>query len=132
MFINGLLAYGCYLLGAALYLLNVIEKYKKISEANPDPDIVFSVKYFWKQEWVNVVKILLIGVATPILLVPLNGISVDFKSVSGAVMFNTSVKVILMPLYLIIGWGGGQATIAIAGAYKKELYNKVGITESKE
>lgn len=132
MTLNYLFAYGAYLLGAGLFLLDVIGKYQKIADANPDKTIVFNGKVFWKKEWINIARILLLGVATMILLIPLQGINVDFKNAAGNVMFSTSVKVILMPLYLIFGWSGGKATLALAGRYKQQLYEQVGITEKPD
>lgn len=128
MIINYLLAYGVYLLGAVLFYLDVIGKYEKIADANPNPDIVFNRRIFWRKERVNIIRVILLGVATMILLIPLGGLSVDFKNAAGGVMFNTSIKVILLPLYLVFGWSGGKATNALAGKYKEELYKKVGIT----
>lgn len=130
--INYFIAYGVYLLGAALFLLDVVGKYKNIANANPNPNIVFNAKIFFNKEWVNIARILLLGVATMVLLIPLSGVDVDFKNASGGVMFSTSVKVILLPLYLVFGWSGGKATIALAGKYKKDLYDKVGITDTKD
>lgn len=132
MIINSLIAYGVYLLGASLYLLNVMEKYKKIAEANPNEHIVFVPKEFWRKESLNIVRILLIGIATPVLLIPLSGMQTAFINAEGVEMFKISVKTILIPLYLIIGWGGGNATIALAGKYKEGLYKSVGITEKNE
>jgi hypothetical protein len=129
MIINSLIAYSVYLLGAALFILDVIAKYKRIAEANPNPSIAFNAKIFWRKESVNIIKILLWGIATPILIIPLTGMSVAFHNSAGALMFTTSVKVILMPIYFIIGYSGGRATMAIAGQYKKELYDKVGIKD---
>lgn len=130
MILNYALAYAAYLLGAALFILDIIGKYKRIAEANPEPSIVFNGKIFWSKEWVNVIRILLLGIATMILLIPLGGISVTFVNSSGAEMFTTSIKVLLFPLYFVFGYSGGRATLAIAGQYKKTLYDKVGITDS--
>lgn len=132
MIINSLIAYCVYLLGAALFMLDVVGKYKKIAEANPNPRICFNAKIFWSKESINIIKILLWGVATPILIIPLTGMSVAFHNSAGAVMFTTSVKVILMPIYFIVGYSGGRITMSVAGQYKKELYEKVGITEASE
>lgn len=127
MILNYFLAYGVYIIGALLFFLDKISEYKKIANANPNPDITFELKTFWSAEWVNVIKVILLGIATMILLIPLGGISVDFHNSAGQSMFTTSVKVILLPLYLVMGWTGGKGTIALAGQYKKELYKKVGI-----
>lgn len=131
MLINALIAYAVYLLGAGLFILDLVAKYQKIAEANPDPKIQFNARTFWRKERINIFKIFLIGVATQILVLPFSGMSVDFINAHGDKMFNTSIKVILLPLYLVIGWGGGSATIAVAGQYKKVLYEKVGITDTK-
>lgn len=130
MILNYILAYCCYLLGAALFVLDIIGRYKNIANANPNPSIIFNSKIFWQKEGVNIIKILLWGIATPILIIPLNGINVEFHNTAGAVMFTTSVKVLLFPLDFIFGYSGGRATIAVAGVYKKELYEKVGITDT--
>lgn len=132
MIVNHLLAYLVYLLGAALFLLDLVGKYKKMADSNPDTSILFNARVFWKKESINIIKILLWGVATPILLIPLTGISVDFKNATGEVMFNTSIKVVLMPLYFILGYSGGRAQIAVAGQYKKTFYEKLGITKEAE
>lgn len=132
MILNYLLAYACYLLGAALFFLDVIAKYKRVAEANPNPDIEFNAHIFWQKEWVNIIKILLLGIATMILLIPLGGISVTFNNINGGEMFTTSVKVLFFPMYFVIGYTGGRGTLAIAGVYKKELYNKVGITDDSK
>ena len=129
MILNYFLAYGVYLLGAVLFFLDVVSNYKKAADANPNPNVQFNGKVFWSKEWINIVRVLLLGVATMIFLIPFGSMSVDFKNSSGDVMFNTSVKVILLPLYLVFGWSGGKATIAIAGRYKKEIYNNVGIKD---
>lgn len=131
MILNYFLAYCCYLLGAALFFLDIISKYKKVADANPDPAIEFNAKSFWSKEWVNIIRILLLGIATMILLIPLGGISVAFHNTEGGVMFTTSIKVLMLPLYLVFGYTGGRGTLALAGVYKKELYNKVGITEEE-
>ncbi len=131
MFLNFVLAYAAYLLGASIFILDKIAEYKRIADAHPDTSIIFNGKIFWKKEWVNIVKILLLGFATMILLIPLGGITIDFNNAQGQAMFTTSVKVIALPLYLVMGWSGGKGTIAVAGKYKKELYDRVGITEDK-
>lgn len=132
MIINSLIAYAVYILGAALFLLDVIGKYKKMADANPNPSIVFNAHIFWQKEWVNIIKILLWGVAVPILIIPLTGMSVTFVNSTGAAMFTASIKLILLPIYFICGYSGGRAQIAIAGQYKKTFYEKLGITKESE
>lgn len=130
--LNYLLAYGCYFLGATIFVLDLIAKYQLMAESNPDDNITFDAKQFWHKERFNVIKVLLLGLATMILLVPLEGISLDFVNSSGDLMFTVNAKTALLPIYLIFGWGGGRATIALAGQYKKAFYKKVGIETEKE
>lgn len=130
--LNYFIAYGVYLLGALLYFLNVIEKYRRIAEANPNPHINFYFKEFWNKEVINVIRILLLGVATIFLLLPLEGVDLDIKNSSGAVMFTVAAKAAMLPLFLVLGYTGGQGTIALMGKYKETLYEKTGITPSKD
>lgn len=132
MIVNSLIAYAVYILGAALFLLDVVAKYKKLAKANPNPSIVFNAHIFWQEEWVNIIKILLWGVALPFLLIPLTGMSVTFHNTAGADLFTVSVKLILLPLYFICGYSGGRAQIAVAGQYKKAFYEKLGITKDSD
>lgn len=122
------LSYACYFLGAVIFTIDLIAKYKLMAESNPDKDVVFDSKAFWKKENINVIKVLLLGVASMILLVPLNGISMDFVNSAGDLMFTVSAKTAMLPIYLILGWSGGRGTIALAGQYKKSFYARVGIT----
>lgn len=131
MIVNFLLAYGCYLLGAFIFTLDLIAKYKLMAESNPDKNVQFDSKEFWRKENINLIKVVLLGVASMILLVPLNGISMDFVNAAGDLMFTVSAKTAMLPIYLILGWGGGRGTIALAGQYKKGFYQKVGITDDK-
>lgn len=132
MVLNHLIAYAVYLLGAALFILDLIGKYKKMADANPNEHITFNAQVFWKKESINIIKILLWGVATPILLVPFSGMSVSFHNTAGEVMFTTSVATVLLPLYFIFGYSGGRAQIALAGQYKKGFYEKLGITKDSD
>lgn len=129
MILNYVLAYAAYALGATIYILDLIAKYQLMAKSNPDEDVQFDAVRFWRKERINIIKIGLLGIATMILLVPLNGVSIDFVNGAGDLMFTASAKTAMLPMYLIFGWSGGRATIALAGQYKKGFYTKVGITE---
>lgn len=125
-----LIAYGCYFLGATIFTLDLLAKYQLMADAHPDDDITFNSKEFWKKERFNLIKVILLGFATLILLIPLEGISLDFINNSDEIMFSVSAKTLMFPVYLILGWSGGRGTIALAGQYKKGFYKKMGIEEN--
>src|SRR5690606_14594578 len=96
---------------------------------HPDPNLVFNGRVFLKKEWVNIVRVFLLGIATMILLIPLGGIKMDIINAAGDKMFTTSVKVLMFPLYLIFGWSGGSYTMKLKGVYKKQFDSQVGIKD---
>lgn len=127
--INFFLGYLAYLLGLSLFVLDIIAKYKQLADAHPNPSVVFNGKIFWNKEWVNIIRMLLLGVVSLILMIPLGSITIDFSNVQGQSMFSTSAKVLSIPLYIVFGWTGGKATLGLLGKYKKELQNKTGFED---
>lgn len=123
-----LLGYGAFLLGAFLYVLGKVQEYKEMAEANPDPKIVYNTGKFLLKEAVNFVRLLVGGVALiwflPMLI---GGATVDFKSVSGAVLTTVSLQTLLLPFYFVVGYGGNSALFSFFGKYKKTLLNQVGV-----
>lgn len=125
--------YAAYLLGASLFVLDVIEKYQMLADASPDPNITYKKKSFWQKERISIIRIFLLGIAS-IIIVPLffgNG-NMQFTNGEGAVTVSIPAKLALIPLQIVIGYSGGRAILAVFGKTKKELYAKLGITETKD
>ena len=55
MILNYILGYLSFLLGVLLYLLAKVGEYKKMAKQNINPDVNFSMKNFWDEEWINFV-----------------------------------------------------------------------------
>ncbi len=98
-----------------------------MADANPNDDICFNGRIFWDKEWVNLIRILLLGIATMVLIIPLGGVSIGGQNEAGQSRFTTAVKVLALPLYVVFGYSGGKLTESLVGRYKKELSNKIGI-----
>ena len=126
MVINYLIAFGVYLAGYAYFVLNLMGEYKAIADAHPSHTVIFDRKVFWQKEYINILKGVMLGAFTPALLLPFSNLGVDFKNAGGDVMFTMSLKVILSPLYIVIGMGGGKWTLSAAGKYKQVLDEKIG------
>lgn len=126
------LDYGCFALGAILYILSKIQEYKDMADANPDPKITYSAKKFLNKEAINFVRLFIGGFAliifSPMLV---GGAVVDVKNADGAVMFSISMKTALMPLYFTIGLGGTALLFSVLGRYKKTLLSKLPPEENR-
>lgn len=126
-----LLDYGCFALGAVLYMLGKIQEYKTMAKANPDPKVVYDSKHFINDEWINFARIAIGGIAliifTPMLT---SGASVDIKSTEGVTITNIEMKTLLMPFYFLVGYSGSSGLFAFFGKYKKTLFNRVGVSDN--
>lgn len=121
-----------YTLGALIFIIDEMKKYENIANANPDPKIIYKQQSFWRKERLNIIQMVLLGVASVIILPLLFGTGdLAYRKDDGTVLWSVPMKLALLPLQIISGWTGGRAIIAIFGKSKKELYNKVGITEDK-
>lgn len=127
-----LLDYGCFLLGAVLYLLSKVGEYQHMAEANPDPKIVYSFGNLLKKEWVNIARLLIGGIALVIFLpLLIGGATVDIKNTEGAVITSMAMKSVLAPMYFFLGYSGNSALFSLFGKYKKTLLNRVGVDDEK-
>ena len=124
--------YGAYLLGALILILDLVKKYEDVANANPDPNIVYKKKSFWAKERWNILQIALLGVVS-VLILPafFGGSTFALHRSTGEVAWSIPMKAALIPLQIVIGWTGGRAILAIMGKTKGELYEKVGIKETK-
>jgi hypothetical protein len=123
--------YGSFLLGAALYILAKMQKYKEMAEANPNPNVKSSWKAMFNKEVINFIRLLLGGVALVIFLPMLiGGATVDFKSVEGQVITTLTLQSLLIPMYFFVGYAGNSALFAFFGKYEKTLLNRVGVDDT--
>lgn len=131
-FLHYVLDYGCFALGAVLYILSKVQEYTEMAEANPDPNVNYSTKKFLKKEIINFIRLFIGGIAlvifSPMLI---GGAVVEVQNAQGAVMFSVSMKSALMPLYFTIGLGGTALLFSVLGRYKKTLMNKLPPEENK-
>lgn len=126
--LNSIILFAAYLLGALIFILDLIKKYEDIANANPDPKIQY--KGFWKKERWNILQIILWGVVAVILL-PwfLGGHSVALHNKDGEDVWHMPVKSALIPMLIFAGWTGGRVIMNMLGKSGKELYKKVGIDD---
>lgn len=126
-----IIAYAGYALGAAIFILDAIEKYYAIAQTSPDPNVVYKRDSFWHKERFNVIRIALVGIVS-VILVPImlgNG-TLGFFNKEGILMMEIPIKAASLPIQIIAGYTGGRFTLAIMGKSKKELYKKIGLDET--
>lgn len=124
--------YGAFLLGAVLYILGKMQKYKEMADLNPNPQIVASWKVMFNKEYINYTRLLVGGVALIIFLPKLiGGATVDIKSVEGQVMTTLTLQSLLVPFYFFVGYAGNSALFNLFGKYEKTLLNRIGVDENK-
>lgn len=130
--ISYLLAYAAYMLGAAIYILDVIEKYRKIADASPNSAAIYSQRTFWYKEKYNVIRVALLGIIS-VLCIPwiISGTTIQAVNSKGVEIWEMSLKTAVIPMQIVLGYGGGRGIIAWLGKSKKELYEKAGL-EVKE
>lgn len=125
-----LFGYGSFLLGALLYILGKIQEFKEMAEANPSPHVVYRTKDMFNKEWVNMIRLLIGGIAL-IIFAPMliGGATVDIKNSSEQVITTLSMETMLLPFYFLTGYGGNSALFGYFGKYKKTLLNQVGVKD---
>ncbi len=122
--------YGSFLLGAALYVLGKIQDFKKMAEANPNPDVQYDTKHMLNKEWVNLARLFIGGVALVIFMPMLiGGTTVDIKNATGNVVTSLTMSTVLTPFYFLVGYAGLSGLLAIFGKYKETLLKQVGIDD---
>lgn len=131
-FLHYVLDYGCFALGAVLYILSKIQEYKDMAELNPNPKVVYNARNYFNKEVINFVRLFLGGIAlvifSPMLI---GGAVVEVQNAQGAVMFSVSMKSALMPLYFTVGLGGTALLFSVLGRYKKTLLSKLPPEENR-
>lgn len=128
--INYLLGYAAFVGGMIMYLTSKIADYRKTAKSNPNPALRFSMRAFWADEWINLVQLMVAGVALVIFLPMLVGEgSVDMKTSTGTVYATFAIKKALIPAYFFIAYSGNSAVFAIFGKYKKTFLNQLGVEE---
>lgn len=131
MLLNYTLGFLAFLLGVSIYILSKIKEYKGMAKANPNPNVKFSTKDFFNEEWVNFAQLLLGGIALVIFLPQLiNGQTVEFVNSKGISVGSLPLKSALTPFYFLLGWSGNSALFALFGKYKKTLLNQVGVDDA--
>ena len=127
---NILIGYGAFILGCVLYILGKMQDYRSTAKANPRTDIIFDTKRFFSDEAINIVRLLIAGIALVVFAPYLAGDRVvDIKNAEGAVTGSFSIKVALMPFYFLLGYGGNSAVFNLFGKYKKTFLNQAGISD---
>lgn len=128
-----LYGYAAFLGGFALYFLQKIYDYNKQAKLNPNPALKFSFAAFWSDEWINVVRILIAGIAVVIFLPMLiGGTTVELTNSKGAVMTSFEMKTALLPMYFFLAYSGGSGVFALLGKYKTTFLNQLGVDENKK
>src|SRR5712675_2126194 len=96
-FLNSLLSYAAYLLGALIFILDKIKNYQDI--ANPDPKIVYKKQSFWQKEKISVIQIFLYGIVSVIIIPKLfGGSTFALQKASGEIAWSVPMKAALVPL----------------------------------
>ncbi len=130
MLTNYVLGYAAFIGGMLMYLLSKIADYKKTAKSNPNPALKFSMKEFWSDEWINLVQLLVAGIALVIFLPMLvGGGTIDMKTSSGTTYATFALKQALIPAYFFIAYSGNSAVFAIFGKYKKTFLNQLGVED---
>ncbi len=125
------LDYGCFLLGSALYVLGKCAEYKKLAKQHPDQSVNFNLNDFFNEEWINLTRFYIGGVALIIFMPMLIGDGfVELKGADGAVLLSLELKEALMPFYFLTAYGGNSALFAVFGKYKTTFMNKVGVEDN--
>ena len=117
-------------MGAVLCILGVIEDYKKMADANPDPKIVYDARHFLHKEGINLARLIIGGIAL-VLFMPMlvGGTTVDIKNASGNVVTTLKMATVLMPMYFFVGYSGVNGLLAIFGKYKNTFMKQVGVDD---
>lgn len=132
MITSYLFGYAAFLGGILLHLTSKIADFRKTAKSNPNPAFKFSMKDFWGDEWLNLVRMLMAGIALVIFLPMLVGEgSVDMKTSSGTVYATFAIKKALIPAYFFIAYSGNSAIFAIFGKYKKTFLNQLGVDDNQ-
>lgn len=122
--------YAAFIGGIVLHLLSKIADYRKTAKSNPNPDFKFSMKDFWADEWLNLVRMLVAGIALVIFLPMLVGEgTIDMKTSTGTIYATFAIKKALIPAYFFIAYSGNSAVFAIFGRYKKTFLNQLGVED---
>lgn len=130
--LNYFLGYAAFLLGVFLYLLGKIQDYKQMAASNSDQSVVFSLSKFWTNEWINITRLLVAGMAI-VIFTPMitGGRTVTLNNDAGQAITSFALKAILAPMYFLLGYSGTSGVFRIFGKYKKTLLNKVGVEDDK-
>lgn len=130
-YLGYLIAFAGYALGAAIFILDAIEKYYAIAQTSTDPNVTYQKQSFWKKERFNLIRIFLLGIVSVIIWPRIlgNG-TLGFFNADGVLMLDVPIKAASLPIQIITGWTGGRIIIALMGKSKKELYRQVGLEDS--
>lgn len=130
MLTSYLWSYSAFVGGMIMYLLSKIADYKKTAKSNPNPALRFSMRDFWADEWINLVRMLVAGIALVIFLPMLVGEgTIDMKTSTGTTYATFAIKKALIPAYFFIAYSGNSAVFAIFGKYKKTFLNQLGVED---
>lgn len=125
-----LFGYAAFIGGMIMYLTSKIADYRKTAKSNPNPALKFSMKEFWADEWINLVRMLIAGIALVIFLPMLVGEgSIEMKTSTGTTYATFAIKKALIPAYFFIAYSGNSAIFALFGKYKKTFLNQLGVDE---
>jgi hypothetical protein len=128
--LNYFLGYAAFLFGSLFYILTKIQEYKTTAKLNPNPAVAYSLKDLISEEWINILKMYLGGIALVWLFPKLvGGSTVELKTAAGITLLNLSVKAACVPIYFFFGYSGNSALFAFFGKYKKTILSQVGADE---
>lgn len=130
MILNYVLGYVAFVFGSLFYILTKIQDYKQMAKAHPNEAVKYSLKSLMEEEWVNIAKLYLGGIALVWLLPMLvGGATVDINKADGTPLATFAVKAVLIPMYFFFGYSGNSALFAFFGKYKKTLLSQVGVDD---
>lgn len=124
---NFLIGYAAYLLGFVLYILGKVDEYKRTAKSIPNPTVKFSMRKFWDEEWINMVRLLVGGVALVIFAPKLfaSAHAVDVINSNGEKVTSLLMASILPFIYFLLALSGSSAVFNFFGKYKKTLIDPI-------
>lgn len=129
-FLYNLAGYGSFLFGMLIYLVGKAEDFKKLADANPNPNVKFSMADMFKKEGFTLVKMALGGLALVIFLPMLIGGSVVvFQNSHGDEIGRVAMKAAFIPLYFFVAMSGSSAVFAVLGKYRNDLMKGIGVED---
>lgn len=126
-----LLGFFWFTMGSALYILGKMKEFKATAKSNPRPEVAFSYSAFFNDEIINILMLMIGGIALVYMLpILIGGGTIALNNSKGELVTTFALKTALMPLYFLIGYSGNSALFTLFGQYKKRFFNQLGVSDT--